>query len=70
MDGDTIAGPESPVEEIASEAAHGGVELSVSDAAVSRLHSSFARLPFGVAVQGAIHCHGLILMSGFGEGKQ
>ena len=70
MHGDPIARPESPVEKIPGEAGHRGVEFGIRDAPVSRPNGGFARLPFGVVLEGAIHCHELILMLTFGEGKQ
>jgi hypothetical protein len=67
VDGDSVATPKAPVEEMMGEAGHGGVEFGISDFAFSRQDGRLARLPFGVASQGTIHCHGHILMSMFGE---
>jgi hypothetical protein len=61
MDGDPVAGLESPVEEMLGQAGHRGVELGVSNAALDRQDGGFVRLPFGVLVQEVIQCHGLIL---------
>jgi hypothetical protein len=61
VDGDSLSGEESPIEEITGEAAHRGVKLGVGNATFSSLDGGFARLPFGVAVQRVIQCHGLIL---------
>jgi hypothetical protein len=55
---------------MACEAGHRAIEVSISDAAVSRPYRGFARLPFGVAVEDAIHCHEPILLLSLGEGKQ
>jgi hypothetical protein len=49
--GDPFAGLKSPVEEMAGEGGHGGVEFGVSDAALGCQDGVFGELPFGVAAQ-------------------
>ena len=67
MDGDPVAGLESPVEEMLGQAGHRGVELGVSNAALDRPDGNFAWLLFGVLVQEVIQRHGSILYGRYGE---